>query len=425
MRHASRTSALHVKLLRLARNRSQTRTFFLRALFLLALVFAASGYSQNQQQQLDDLRQNIERLQSELAGFEKTESATLEYLRTLDKEVDLTSRLVGQLRKQEAAKREAVKKMSSGLQTTETELARLQDLAAQRAVFFYKYGRIPDVEMLLTSRSLNQVLLWAEYQSRMADNERRLILGLNSKQQQIREQKAKLEPELEAQQKLLAEKLKQEQTLKARKKERQDVLKRVRKDKTYYQAQLAEKKQAAEAITRFINADIATTPSKPLAPAPKVNVTAPKAAPATPVNYDGSFAQLKGRMLWPVLGKVVTPYGDFRHPVLNTVTKNLGVDIATTPGSEVRSVAGGKVMTITWQRGYGNVVIVLHSDGFYTVYTHLAEILVAPNEAVSAGQALGRIGDEGGEQQAVLHFQIWQRTKENRSQDLNPQQWLQ
>ncbi len=385
----------------------------------LAVVFliashSVSGRAQNKQQQLDDLRQNIERLQSELAGFEKTESATLEYLRTLEKEIDLTSRLVGQLRKQEAEKREAVAKMTHGLQSTEAELARLENLAAQRAVFFYKYGRIPDLEMLLTSRSLNQVLLWAEYQRRLAESDRRLMRGLNTKQQQIREQKDKLIPELEAQQRLLAEKLKQERSLQGRKKERQDVLKRVRKDKKFYQAQLAEKRQAVEAITKLINADIAN----------KTNPTVPSASTAPPIISDGSFARLKGRMLWPVLGKVVTPYGDFRHPVLNTVTKNLGVDIAATPGSEVRSVASGRVMTITWQRGYGNVVIVLHSDGFYTVYTHLAEILIAPNDNVSAGQVLGRIA-EGGEQQTVLHFQIWQRTKENRSQDLNPQEWLQ
>jgi len=386
----------------------------LAVIFLIASHFVW-GRAQDKQQQLDDLRQNIERLQSELAGFEKTESATLEYLRTLEKEIDLTSRLVGQLRKQEAEKREAVKKMTRGLQSTEAELARLEDLAAQRAVFFYKYGRIPDLEMLLTSRSLNQVLLWAEYQRRLAESDRRLMLGLDTKQKQIREQKANLEPELEAQQRLLAEKVKQDQTLKARKKERQDVLKRVRKDKKFYQAQLAEKRQAAEAITKLINADIAT----------KANPAAPATSTAPPIISDGSFARLKGRMLWPVLGKIVTPYGDFRHPVLNTVTKNLGVDIAATPGSEVRSVASGRVMTITWQRGYGNVVIVLHSDGFYTVYTHLAEILVAPNESISAGQALGRIGEESGEQQTVLHFQIWQRTKESRSQDLNPQEWLQ
>ncbi len=386
--------------------------------FLLASHFVW-GRAQDKQQQLDDLRQNITRLQSELAGFKKTESATLEYLRTLEKEIDLTSRLAGQLRKQETEKREAVKKMTSGLQTTETELARLQDLAAQRAVFFYKYGRIPDLEMLLTARSLNQVLLWAEYQRRLAESDRRLMLGLNAKQQQIRERKDQLMPELEAQQRLLAEKVKQEQALKSRKKERQDALKRVRKDKKYYQAQLAEKEQAADAIAKLINADIAI---KPITPSPK---SAKAAANETTVNYDGSFARLKGRMLWPVTGKIVAPYGDFRHPVLNTVTKNLGVDIAATPGAEVRTVAGGRVMTITWQRGYGNVVIVLHSDGFYTVYTHLAEILIAPNETVSAGQALGRIGEEAGEQQTVLHFQIWQRTKESRSQDLNPQEWLQ
>lgn len=371
--------------------------------------------AQDKQQQLDDLRKNIERLQSDLAGFEKTERATLDYLRTLDKEIDLSSRLIGQLRKQEADKREAVGKMSSGLQRTESELARLQDLAAQRAVFFYKYGRIPDLEMLLSARSINQVLLWAEYQRRLAASERRLQSSLSAKQQQIREQKDRLVPELEAQQRLLAEKVQQEQALKKRKKERQDVLKRVRKDKAYYQAQLAEKRQAAEAINKLINADIAG----------KINPAAPSASTVPPVNYDGSFSKLKGRMLWPVPGKIVTPYGDFRHPVLNTVTKNLGVDIAAMPGSEVRSVANGRVMTITWQRGYGNVVIILHSDGFYTVYTHLAEILVAPNENINAGQAIGRIAEQSMEQQTVLHFQIWQRTKESRSQDLNPQEWLQ
>lgn len=429
----------------LLRDANEIRIFFFVSIALFCLCPRPAR--PQEQRQLDDLRRNIERLQSDISNFEKSEKATLDYLRSLDQEIDLTSRLIGKLRKQEMEKRAEVEKISKGLQQSEVELARLQEIARRRAVFFYKYGRIPDVEMLFTSRSLNQVMLWVEYQRRMSENDRRLMAGLSAKQEQIRVQKDKLLPELEIQARLLAEKLKQEEGLRSRKKERQQVLKSIRKDKSFYQAQLAEKKQAADVIARLIAADAAQENSvKAPAPAresaerkseasvasarPNAAVAAsasppPEAmAPRLP-NYDGSFASLKRRLPWPVTGSVIGQYGDYRHPVLKTVTTNLGIDIATQPGAVVRTIAPGRVMTITWQRGYGNVVIVNHADGFYTVYTHLGDILVAPNQEVAGGEALGRISEDAGTEQVVLHFQIWQRTKDRRSQNLNPQEWLQ
>jgi septal ring factor EnvC (AmiA/AmiB activator) len=142
-------------------------------------------------------------------------------------------------------------------------------------------------------------------------------------------------------------------------------------------------------------------------------------------NYDGSFLNLRRRLPWPVTGNVIVQYGTYQHPVLKTVTTNLGIDISTQPGAPVRSVAPGRVMTITWQRGYGNLAIVNHADGYYTVYTHLGDILVAPNQEVGGGEVIGRISEDAGAEQVVLHFQIWQRTKDRRSQNLNPQDWLQ
>ncbi len=421
---------------------------FFISILTLAFFFALPARSQ-EQQQFDDLRRNIERLQSEISNFEKNEKATLDYLRSLDHEVDLTRRLVGELRKKEAEKRTEIGKISQGLQQSEIELARLQEMAKRRAVFFYKYGRIPDVEMLLTSRSLNQVLLWAEYQRRISENDRRLMAGLSAKQKQIRVQKDKLLPELEIQAKLLGEKLKQEEALRDRKKERQQVLNSIRKDKSFYQAQFNEKKQAADAIARLIAADAprenpgrAETNAAAREPAAGKNASAaasprpetalasnasppPDLVPPRLPNYDGSFTNLKRKLPWPVAGKVLSPYGTYRHPVLKTITTNLGIDIATQPGATVRTVAPGRVMTITWQRGYGNVVIVNHADGFYTVYTHLGDILISPNQEVEGGEAIGRISEDGSVEQAVLHFQIWQRSKDRRSQDLNPQEWLQ
>ena len=126
--------------------------------FMPALVFA-----QDQHKQLDDLRQKIARLQEQIVAQEKSETSTLEFLRALDEQIDLTHRLVGQLRKQERDKRAKVDNTEKARERTQDQLERLKQLAAQRAVLFYKYGRLQDVEILLTTRSLNQMLLWAKY----------------------------------------------------------------------------------------------------------------------------------------------------------------------------------------------------------------------------------------------------------------------
>ena len=378
--------------------------------FLLATVMLrlSPGWAQDKQEQLDELRKNINALEKRVTEFRKDETSTLENLRILDEQTDLTRRLAGRLRKKEREKKIEVDFTASRLREGEQELDRLKAVGARRAVFFYKYGRIPDLEMLFSARSINQVLLWAEYQRRMADNDRRLLLGIQSKQEALQRQNQELLSELQSHKHLLAEKQKEDRALQDRKSQRESYLKKVRKDKAFYEALLAEERQAAERIARLINED-ATAKENSL-----INVTA----------YDGSFASLKGQLPWPVDGTILTHYGAHRHPVLKTVTNNLGIDIASPEGAGVRTVANGQIMTITWQRGYGNLVMVSHADGYYTVYTNLSDILVSPGEQVYAGQVIGAVADRGPAQPAGMHFQVWQRTQDRRSRDLNPEEWL-
>lgn len=403
-------------------------------IFIVMAVPWCAGFAQESQQQLEELRRNISQLQQKIGSFEKSESSELERLRALDEQIDLLSRLAGKLRRQEAAKRAEADETAKGLRQTQGELQRLQSLGAQRAMFFYKYGRMKDLEMLLSARSLNQVLLWAEYQRRLLANDRRVLAGMKVKQERIQAQNDQLASELAAHEKMLAEKLKEEGALKQRRQQREALLKKLQKDKAYHQMQLAEQQAAAERIAKLIAAAEAMlqqqqqqqaleqqqqVKEQPLGRSP-VDLTPPMAN-----TYDGPFASRKGRLPKPVNGQIVGHYGSFRHPVLKTITTNLGVDIAAEPGASVRSVAGGKVITITWQRGYGNLMIINHADGYYTVYTRLSEILVGMNETVAAGQVIGRVAEPTAGQQASVHFQIWQRTKEARSQDLNPEEWLQ
>lgn len=376
----------------------------LRACFLALLIFIPPlVLAQNQQGQLDELRQKIARLQEQIGAQEKSETSALEFLRALDEQVDLTHRLVGQIRKQEREKRAKISETEQAQKRTQDQLARLKALAAQRAVVFYKYGRLQDAEILLTTRSLNQMLLWSKYHQQLSDNDRRIMAGINKKHEQIDQQKTVLTAELQTQQRLLSEKQQEEEALKKRREQRQAVLKKVRNDKNFYQMQLAETQKAITRIRQLISSAEAKAPRRE----------------AAPVLNGGAFMNLRRAMPWPATGRIVSHYGTYRHPVLNTVTNNLGIDIATPLGAPVRSVATGRVTAITWQRGYGNLMIISHADGYYTVYTHLADINVALNEEVAAEQVIGAVGETGSLQGVTLHFQLW-----NREEALNPEDWL-
>ena len=69
--------------------------------------------------------------------------------------------------------------------------------------------------------------------------------------------------------------------------------------------------------------------------------------------------------------------------------------------------------------GYGEIVILNHGDGYYTLYAHLSDILVQQGAAVEPGQNIGRVGDTGSLKGTVLHFEV-----RKGGSALNPQDWL-
>jgi len=113
----------------------------------------------------------------------------------------------------------------------------------------------------------------------------------------------------------------------------------------------------------------------------------------------------------------VAHFGNQTHPTLKTITQNTGIDIAASVGSPVSTVADGQISKILWLPSYGNLVIISHNGGYYTVYTHLAEISGAEGAKVKEGDVIGYTGEALNGPR--LHFEIW-KGKEKQ----NPEQWL-
>lgn len=121
-----------------------------------------------------------------------------------------------------------------------------------------------------------------------------------------------------------------------------------------------------------------------------------------PVDNNDAFARLRGKLAWPVAGKLVARYGEQRAGGV----KWDGVLVATERGAPVRAVYGGRVIYADWLPGLGLLTIVDHGEGYMSLYGHNERLYKAVGERVNAGDTVGVAGDSGGSNRPELYFEI-------------------
>ncbi len=136
------------------------------------------------------------------------------------------------------------------------------------------------------------------------------------------------------------------------------------------------------------------TPRAPPPPSPR---SAGPDAPAT-----GAFGALKGRLPYPVRGELVARFGASETAAAPS-TK--GVFIRAPGGADVKAVAPGRVVFADWMRGYGNLLILDHGDGYLSIYGNNESVLRRVGDAVHAGEAVAIVGASGGGEASGLYFE--------------------
>ncbi|HEY9236738.1 MAG TPA: LysM peptidoglycan-binding domain-containing protein, partial [Phenylobacterium sp.] len=152
-------------------------------------------------------------------------------------------------------------------------------------------------------------------------------------------------------------------------------------------------------------------PSQPSSP-PVVN---PPAA-GTPTDAQiSSFG--RGRFIWPLRGDVISGFGP-----KGTGQRNDGVNVRASAGSTVRSAAAGDVVYAGDQvPGFGNLVLIKHTDGWVTAYGHLSRVDVKMQQKVVQGQQIGQAGSTGGVSEPQLHFEVrYAPTPQDRARPVDP-----
>lgn len=213
---------------------------------------------------------------------------------------------------------------------------------------------------------------------------------LQLKQHQLGEQQKE-------QQALLAKLIEQKQKLESERSQRQKTVKNLRSQLTTDNQYLAELKENEQRLVKEIE---------------KARAAAEAARRAAPM--DG-LAKQKGKLPWPVKGRVLHSYGTSQQGELHWK----GMVIAQSAGSPVKAIYPGKVVFADWLRGYGLVLAVDHGKGDMSFYGYNQTLLKKVGDTVQANENIALIGDSGGQEQSSLYFEI-----RRKGSPTNPRAWL-
>lgn len=138
-----------------------------------------------------------------------------------------------------------------------------------------------------------------------------------------------------------------------------------------------------------------TAPTTP-APATQTATTQPPPAVPQPAPLTG------GQFLWPVNGKIIAGFGPREGGLHND-----GINVSAPLGTPIRAAENGVVAYAGNElRGFGNMLLIRHADGWMSAYAHADALLVKRGDTVTRGQTIARVGQTGNVSSPQLHFEL-------------------
>ncbi|VVM80497.1 Murein hydrolase activator EnvC [Pseudomonas fluorescens] len=428
-----------------------------RALILLALSCLLSPAFADEraqtQQQLDATRQDIAELKKMLGKLQEEKSG-------VQKDLKSTETDIGNLEKQVEALQQELKKTEGELERLDTEKKKLQSarteqqglIASQARSAYQNNGREEYLKLLLNQQNpekFARTLTYYDYLSKARMEQLRVFnetlrqlanveKDIASQQAQLLAQSGNLDSrrhELEAERdkrkavlaKLNSDLKQRDQKLQAREQDQAElgkVLKTIEETLARQAREAEEARQKAliaqrEAEQRRQQEALAARQAPAEAPAEppkKALTTLGPMVSGDGASYGGAFSAARGKLPWPVNGRLLARFGDARGG--DARAKWDGVMISASSGTQVRAVHGGRVVFADWLRGAGLLVILDHGNGYLSLYGHNQRLLKSAGDVVKAGEAISTVGDSGGQESAGLYFAIRQQGRPS-----DPAQW--
>ena len=367
-------------------------------LALCFLLFFSYCYATSPEEEYQKIQKEIKTHREKLEKVKSRERSILSDIEKANREISQVEAELRKYRKKLATTESKISQVEAEISLTRSNIEKRKEWIKRKLKAMQKYGHSGDIVLLLSSTDdISQFMRRWRYLNYITAYEHKVLTTHEDNLKELHEKEKQLMV-LKAELKKNQEKVKyEEKALVEKKKEKELLLASVRKEEASYTKMLKELKESSKRILDIIR----------------------KETEQIDTYHAKGFSALKGRLPWPVEGKVAIRYGSQKDPQFNTPIFRSGIYIKTDNDLVTKAVHSGKVVFAEWFKGYGQLVIVNHGDGYHTLYGSLSEIFSKVGDIINIGQTIGRVGNSGILNVPGLYFEVRYKGKA-----LDPLQWL-
>jgi septal ring factor EnvC (AmiA/AmiB activator) len=375
------------------------KKLFILVILMLAVSAQAFGAGRTElelKRELEEIQRRIEKERTRVAGAEKKKQGVLDQLERTDAELRVCERELKNLKDSQRRLRNEIALLEKEIASKQSALKQQETYLAERLRVRYRFGEIGTFKVIMSSHTLAE----------LAKREKFLQILYAKDQEIMDEYRTRLAELEESREELLAREAELSALVKARawvearliqdREQKRRLIEDLNQEKSLHLEMLAGLEESERRLSQKLN-DLAKSGSA----------------------RDSAFGLFKGHLCFPVPGVVEESFGEKENPRFHTVTFQKGIDLRARAGTPIESIYSGMVVFADWFRGYGNLMIIDHGAGFYSLYAHAERFTKKAGDEVSRGELIGTVGETGSIKGAYLYFEL-----RHHGEPLDPEEWL-
>jgi septal ring factor EnvC (AmiA/AmiB activator) len=386
------------------------------ALALLAPASAYAAKAETTKEELKELKGRIESLTKELDSTREAHSEAADALKKSERAISEANRKLYEISRRQNDSRQLLEQQQRELANLNATIAGQQQLLSRQFHQQYVHGQQGYLQLLLSGEDPGTVSRNLQYFSYLARARADTIDSLRQNLQQLAELNEKTATTLAEIEALRQEQEQERKKLESEKRERKQVLQKLAGKIKTQRGEINKLRRDEKRLTELVERLSRIVPTKPKrkkqaepgrTPAPSGPVGKNNALP-NPALADVAFASLKGKLNLPVRGEIANKFGSARE---DSGVSWKGLFIRASEGSEVKAIASGTVVFADWLRGFGNLLIIDHGDGYMSLYGNNQSLLKRVGDEVDPGDSIASVGNSGGNAESGLYFEMRHRSK--------------
>jgi septal ring factor EnvC (AmiA/AmiB activator) len=381
-------------------------------LFLVLVARVTYGYTEELQSgnDLSLVESNIDTVKHSIAQLSEQKNSMQSLLSEIDKNYGQRAAILKKLQVTIEQKRQSLDTIHRDMDVHRSEIESLNNELANQVRLAYALGQKEKLKLLLNQQDSVKSGRMMVYFKFFNQNRLKKLQDLEAAVKDLDQLDKERQVETEVLQQDLERKQAEQTSLNDARKQRNELLTRIDSDFISNEQRLAQL-QESESRLRGLMTSLSDTEK-----ALSVNTEQDKELSTSLANVSKTntdFLSLKGKLPWPVVGKLSHKFGSARTEVAWD-----GVLIDAKEGLEVQAVTRGKVVFAEWFRSFGLMIIIDHGQGYLTLYGYNQSLYKKTGDAVEAGDVIASVGQSGGRNKAGLYFGI-----RNKGLPIDPLEW--